>query len=187
MIKPIHKMYVYVILFQALAYALIFYIFETISKTDQPTRFMIFWIPVALSVFVSYWLVKAMSNRIKINGVKKINYKQYIVSGIRKVQPPLRSMAELKKEIEKDGILTDCILEEESEHVLKLTIRYSFFLEEIIYIDFEQHQLRLCAKPSIWYIYGPYGGGIQKLGYLESIIQNHYNLSHVEETHTRTM
>lgn len=174
MIKPIHKMYLYVILFQSIAYALIFYIFETISTTDNPTRFMIFWIPVGFSVFISFWLVKSLIIRIKKNGVKDINYEEYIVSAVRDVAPPLLSKEDFRKEIKKDGILENCELVDEDENRMKLTVRYSVFLEEIIFIDFKKHELRLCAKPNVWYIYGPYGGGVQKLGYLESAIQDHY-------------
>lgn len=173
--KPIYKMYLYVILFQCVAYGLIFYIFETISTTDNPTRFMIFWIPVFFSVFVSFLLVRSLTTRIRKNGVKNINYKSYIVSCVSTVTPPLLSKQQVKEEIEKDGILEDCQITDEGEHLMKLVIRYSFFLEEIIYIDFDTHELKLCAKPTIWYIYGPYGGGIQKIGYLQSVIENHYN------------
>jgi len=176
MIKPIYKMYIYVIFFQSLAYALIFYIFQTISTTDNPSRFMVFWIPVIFSVFVSFLLVRSMSKRIRRNGVKEINYKGYIVSCVRDVAPPLLSKEAFIKEIEKDDILVDCLLENESEHKMKLTITYSIFFKEFIFIDFKQHELKLCAKPNVWYIYGPYGAGIQKIGYLESVIQDHYNI-----------
>ncbi|GGE32629.1 hypothetical protein [Psychroflexus planctonicus] len=175
MVKPIYKMYLYVIVFQSIAYALIFYIFETISTTNNPTRFMIFWVPVVFSVFVSFLLVKSMITRIRRNGVKYINYKNYIVSATRNVTPPLLSKKDFRKEIEKDGILEDCSLTDIDEHRMKLSIQYSIFFKEYIFIDFEKNKLKLCAKPNVWYIYGPYGGGIQKLGYLESVIQDHYN------------
>lgn len=174
MIKPIQKMYLYVIIFQSLAYALIFYIFETISTTDNPTKFMLFWVPVVFSVFVSFLLVRSLSKRIKKNGVKNLNYKNYIVSCVRKVSPPLLNKEEIRNEIKKDGVLDECTLVDEAEDQMKLIIKYSFFLTEIIYIDLKECELRLCSKPSVWYIYGPYGGGVQKIGYLESVVQNHY-------------
>lgn len=181
MIKPIHKMYLYVILFQSIAYGLIFYIFETISTTDSPSRFMIFWVPVIFSVFVSFLLVRSLTTRIRKNGVKNINYKKYLVSCIRSVQPPLLNKQQIRKEIEKDDILDGCHLIDIDENLMKLEIPYSFFLKEIIYIDLEKRELKLCAIPNIWYIYGPYGGGIQKIGYLQSVIENHYNKVQHEE------
>ncbi|GGE21820.1 hypothetical protein [Psychroflexus salis] len=174
MIKPIYKMYFNVIVVQSILYALVFFIFETISTTNNPTRFMIFWVPVIFSVFVSLLLVKSMITRIKRNGVQEINYKNYIVSVVRNVTPPLLNKDEFRKEIEKDDILNNCNLTEIDQNRMQLIIPYSIFLTEIIFIDFEKHELKLCAKPSIWYIYGPYGGGVQKIGYLESVIQDHY-------------
>lgn len=173
-VKPIFKMYLRVIIVQFILYASIFYVFESISTTNNPTRFVIFWIPAIFSVFVSILLVRSLVNRIRNNGVKQINYEKYIVSVIRKVTPPLLTKEDFKKEIEKDHILNNCDLTEVGKYRLKLIIPYSIFFKEIIFIDFEKHELKLCAEPSIWYIYGPYGGGVQKIGYLESVIQDHY-------------
>lgn len=174
--KPILQLFFIVLLSQLLFYSAIFYSFESISTNGYPTKDRVIILPLIISGFFAIWMITAFKKRVQKKGAKSFNFRNYLNLAESDFEPACtpESLITLIKE---DELLKRYKIEHEGNEV-KIHIRYSIFFTEIVYIDFDTSIIRIIAKPRFLAIYAPFGGSIQKLGYLECLLEEkHFTLA----------
>lgn len=174
--KPITKLFFIVLISQLLFYSAIFYSFESISTTGYPTQDKVIILPLIISSFFTIWMITAFKKRVQKKGAKSLNFKNYLNLAESDFEPACTpdSLISLIKE---DELLKRYNIVHEGNEV-KLYIRYSIFFTEIVHIDFNTSIIRIISKPRFLAIYAPFGGSIQKLGYLECVLEEkHFTLA----------
>lgn len=168
--KPIFKLFLIVFLSQLVVYGFIFYFFESISTTGYPTKFRVLIIPAIFSTFFAIWMISSFKKRIRKRGVTSYDFKNYL-NLAEFVFEPQYTPKELIEKLKKDELLSKFKIDSEG-NIVKIHIPYSIFLKEIIHIDFDTNTMRIIAKPRFLVIYAPFGGSLQKFGYLECVLED---------------
>lgn len=174
--KPVIKLFFIVVISQLVFYSAIFYSFESISTTGYPTQDKVIILPLIISSFFAIWMIRAYKIRVRKKGAKALNFRNYLNLAESAFEPACtpNSLISLIKE---DELLKRYRIEHHGSEI-KLYIQYSIFFTEIVHIDFDSSVIRIIAKPRFLAIYAPFGGSIQKLGYLECVLEEkHFTLA----------
>lgn len=173
--KPLVKLLFIILIGQLIFYSAIFYSFESISTTGYPTKSKVIILPLILASFFTFWMISAFKKRVRKKGASSLSFRNYL----NLAESPFKAACTpdaLVKLIKDDELLQHFKIEH-NKNELKIFINYSFFLTEVVHIDFDTSIIRIIAKPSFLAIYAPFGGSIQKLGYLECILEEkHFSL-----------
>jgi hypothetical protein len=174
--KPVVKLFLIVLIGQLVFYSAIFYSFESISTTGYPTKSKVIILPLIIGTFFSTWMITAFKKRVRKKGARNLNFRNYL-NLAESVFEPACTPDSLISLIKDDELLKRYRIEHEGNEI-KLYIRYSIFFTEMVHVDFDTNVIRIIAKPRFLAIYAPFGGSIQKLGYLECVLEEkHFTLA----------
>ncbi|MGM0635880.1 MAG: hypothetical protein ACQESK_07410 [Bacteroidota bacterium] len=167
--KPTHRLILIVFIVQLVFYGSIFYTFETISTTGAPNRYNVVITPLIFTIILTWLLFSTYKSRVRKKGVVKLNNKNLLV-GARSELNFKKNKNQFFKEIKEDHFFRDCHFIEKNMSI-EVVVFYPFGLKEYILVDFENEVISLCSKPNFFQIYGPFGTGIRKMGYVEYMVE----------------